>query len=314
MSAQGKSDSNWLSIIIPVVIACAVIAFLIVTSESAPSGEMSTNNISQTETEAELSDQAAQELLDIGLLLAGIQSKQAEFEANLPDYPAQSRSIYTVDADGRVSPQLLPADKRLWDIILSLAPSQQVRQSIDELEVFNDPSDSAVTAVVARDVTNTSWRFRINYAATKDFEVLIAGIIHEYAHIIALQDDQTITEAEQPGATEQCRNYLVAEGCLIDGSYLNQFYNQFWRDQDVFLTRDRTEAEAIDLFAKLPNDFVSDYATINPVEDFAESLRVYVLHMSPEPDTRKAEKVRFFEAFSELSLYRAEVRQTILDW
>ena len=315
MSKRIKTSSNWMSIIVPVVVACAAVSLLIVTSEPAADEDpIAAPSISQDQSQ-ETSDVSQQDTaLDTARIQAGIRSKQAEFEAASPEYPNKEPIVYTINTDGLAEPELHPADAQLWGVVLSLAPTPEIGKSITQFEVYFDQADTTLAAVESLSDDNSQWLFSINYIAVAEFQDLVPTIIHEYAHILSLQDDQTLTESEEDSAFEQCRTYLVEEGCLIEGSYLNEFYSQFWLDQDVYLPRDRTEPETIELVSQYPDDFVSDYAATSPAEDFAESFRVYILEPKPHDTSRKAHKVRFFDAFIELMQYRNDVQQTIINW
>ena len=61
-------------------------------------------------------------------------------------------------------------------------------------------------------------------------------------------------------------------------------------------------------YAEHEDDFVSDYAATNVIEDFAESFMVYVIEDAPIGDSVAAEKLRFFEAIPELAAIRDRLR------
>lgn len=247
-------------------------------------------------------------------LLSGVRAKQKEFEAADPVFPTDEKIVYELYPDGTTDPELEPADAALLDLIRTLAPSPEIFSSITQFEVYYDENDDSLAAVQSLDEENREWLFSINYTAVDNFEELAPTIVHEFAHILALNDPQTITEAEDARVRSTCRTYLVDEGCLVQGSYLNSYYEQFWKDTPAFQEEDRDADAALAFYNAYPDDYVSDYATTNPVEDFAESFMFYVVQDLLPPTTVKGRKVAFFDAISQVQSYRIKVRAAIQAW
>ena len=65
-------------------------------------------------------------------------------------------------------------------------------------------------------------------------------LIHEYGHLLTLNDEQVKIDAylfHNPDdddayfeAEDACETYFPGEGCALRSSYLYQFYTQFWDD------------------------------------------------------------------------------------
>lgn len=80
------------------------------------------------------------------------------------------------------------------------------------------------------------------------------------------------------------------------------------------LAPDDTDAERGEaLFEAYPDDFVSDYAATNVVEDFAETFQAFVLEDEPAPDSPVAEKILFFWNLPSYVEVRERIR-TDLGW
>lgn len=244
----------------------------------------------------------------------GVRAKQREFESKDPEFPNEEKIVYALYPDGTSDPELHPADAELLDLIRSLAPSQAIFESIVELEVYYDESDDALAAVQSLDDENKTWLYSVNYTAVDNFTELAPTIVHEFAHILALNDPQTVTEVEDPRIREACRTYLVDEGCLTASSYLNSYYEQFWKGTPAFQEQDRSADEALAFFEANPEDYVSDYATTNPIEDFAESFMFYVVEEPLPPTTLKGRKVAFFDSIASVHSYRSKVLDVVHVW
>lgn len=248
------------------------------------------------------------------LITDGIKAKQAAFESKNPEYPDAEKIVYLIENE-TTEPELHPADQELWSIVRSLSPNTNALESISEFEVYYDEDDDTLASVASVNDDNSKWVYSINYISVTSFDDLVPTIVHEYGHVISLQDDQTTTESEQEGITESCQSLLVVEGCLAFTSYLNKFNTRFWEGAKT-PKADRSPDEAAEHYEANKDDYVSDYATTNQAEDFSESFMTYVLDDLPQADSTliKDQKVLFFDDFTELKDYRATARQTISNW
>ena len=73
-------------------------------------------------------------------------------------------------------------------------------------------------------------------------------------------------------------------------------------------------SDAQKFFDKHKDDFVTEYATTNPVEDFAESFMYYVIEEPIVGDSTKAQKIKFFNQFKSVQDYRNNTQNTIANW
>ncbi len=278
---------------------------------------------SKDDSEVQVSTQATTDTMQTtreittAMISAGLKSKQLEFESKEPIYPdlGGDKITYTINIDGTTTPELHPADAQLWDVVETLAPDNNIFKSISTFEVYFDEEDTTLASVVAEDDTNSKWLYSINYTAVTEFDELAPTIVHEFAHILGLQDSQTTTEAEIANIRTSCQNLLIAEGCLNDGSFLGEYFDRFWKDNEAFQgDKDRSENETESFFADRKNDYVSAYSTTNTVEDFAESFMFYAVKDTLDVGTTKAQKTDFFNQFATLKEYRANVRSSISNW
>ena len=167
-------------------------------------------------------------------------------------------------------------------------------------------------------------------------------MIHENAHILSFASSQadndtpdTWTEVIKKGST--CApNYYHLPGCMNDNSYLNLFFQEFYVDIHPsykyiheFDDYDKFQAQFPLVRHMWVTEYVTGYATTNPVEDFAESFTAFVLYKMPTEikiigggyktvlADKKAnsplidQKIRFFYDFPELVEMRDFIRSNL---
>ena len=248
-------------------------------------------------------------------LAAGITARQAEFDAEEYEMPEKEKFTYTINDDGTTEPEMTDLDKDMWGLIEEMSPSQESFDSIREYTVYYDEDDTTDASVSAIDDNDEEWSFELNYSSTNDFELLLPVIVHEFSHVLSLQNDEVTSETEEREIRNTCVNYLVAEGCLKDGTMLNNFFEKFWKENPDFVPDvDRAENETEAFYETRQDQYVTDYATTNPIEDFAESIMFYVMNSPVKANTEKRQKTDFFKGYNKLVRYRNEVREKIANF
>ncbi|MCP3937022.1 MAG: hypothetical protein GY708_16820, partial [Actinomycetia bacterium] len=88
---------------------------------------------------------------------------------------------------------------------------------------------------------------------------------------------------------------LLPNGCATPDSALGSFIDTFWGPN-----------------ASDDNDaFVTDYASVHPAEDAAESFRVFVTEDSPVGSTIADQKVSHFWSFPDMIAVRDHIRAVL---
>ncbi|MCU1396000.1 MAG: hypothetical protein JWM34_4428 [Ilumatobacteraceae bacterium] len=124
---------------------------------------------------------------------------------------------------------------------------------------------------------------------------LDGAMIHEFAHYLTLNPDQISLDTS--GAAS-CPISTFNGRCPQPGSYLGDFEAAFWAGYTDDKA-DATQAAQDTRFAT--GDFVSQYSTINPDEDIAETFLFWVREdAAPTGDSVLDQKLRFFDAYPEL--------------
>ncbi len=223
-------------------------------------------------------------------------------------------SVYAVDGDALrwvEGEEELETDSTLWSRVRSLLPQSGLARVV-EFHVFSDGADETLAYVAQTESDPAQWVFAVDYVDAVDLTAgeWVSTLVHEYAHVITLSDEQLDLDAESCGLS-----YEVDEGCALPASWLQQWYDAFWRGELVAEhQRDVGDSEAnpdaLDAFYdKHELDFVNAYAASNPVEDFAESFAYFVLmDLVQSADSVTDSKIQFFQAYPRLLDARTHIR------
>jgi hypothetical protein len=128
-------------------------------------------------------------------------------------------------------------------------------------------------------------------------------LIHELTHIVSLNTSQVNPDISEPLCST--KHIRLEEGCAKNNAYITDFFYNFW-----------SSGVSLDDFGQMKYDskkFITEYATTNVVEDFAESFAFFVLEKDFQNlgNLPKYEKVKFFYGFPELLSMRSEMRQVL---
>lgn len=218
-------------------------------------------------------------------------------------------AVYSVDGDviELISSHSSDFDESehqlMWDYFAQLIPAEY-RESITRFEVFTDGQYNMLGAVQTNMDNALEWTLFLDLEdSVIDGELepyeLPLTIVHEYAHVLSLSDDQIpIDSWDDPS----CNTLMLYEGCLEDDAYLFAFYEEFWEGVDP---------ESSATYWGSEDEFVTEYAATNVVEDFAESFTYFVFEDRPRGSSIADEKMEFFYQFDELVALRQLIRQRL---
>jgi len=220
-----------------------------------------------------------------------------------------SVDIYRV-VDGALEPAASGLTQDVWDTFVRVVTPDFAAEVMSQYRVGDAP-DSDTLAYVYQDDDPDRWILATNLATSQDKPSLIATLVHEYAHILTLSGPEM--DRDQPS----CSTIELSEGCARDDSYLLAFEQQFWAGYDDSApTPDNGDSDvAYDFYLAHEEDFVSDYAATNVVEDVAESFMTFVLEDRPADATASvsAAKIDFFWNYPELEAIRERIRTEFAD-
>lgn len=194
----------------------------------------------------------------------------------------------------------------VWSLLADIAGERADR--IATVDVSDDEDESTM-ASMARDAEDPAlWHAEINMAWALDPAELERTLVHEYAHMMSLSEDDA---GEVSGA---CPTFQYSEGCLDDDAVLTRFLDTFWAgDPEGAVDESADEDDATERWedADGSRGFVSEYAATNGAEDFAESFATFVIDWPtldvPEGSTAAA-KVRFLADDPAMDAERDRIR------
>ena len=222
----------------------------------------------------------------------------------------------------------------LWTFIRRILPGNTIHDEVAEFQIFTDGPDATLAFVSPMPDDAFQWYMAFdiedsggegNLGGEAGLDEFTHTIIHEFAHILTLENDQvppdtTLTPEEVEEGyiseiEENCQTYYSGEGCANGNAYIALFFEAFWLDiYDDYLyveeaeSDDEYEDRLYDFYDEYYDYFVSEYAATSPAEDIAESFTFFVLNDRPPNETIADEKVLFFYQFPRLVQMRTYIR------
>ena len=199
--------------------------------------------------------------------------------------------------------------QEIWNLVKKVVPTAY-RTKMSEFLIYNGTADGTAGFVVEKNSDLTKWKMgiAINYASDK--QELIYTVIHEFGHILTLNNEQvdaTISESA-------CANYFTGEGCAKSNSYIYKLQSQFWVDiWSQFLTAQKGgESELQKFYTNNSTRFVTQYAATNPGEDIAEVFATFVTRNTGANGNSIAEqKIQLMYNYPELVTLRDYIRKNL---
>lgn len=248
-----------------------------------------------------------------GLLGAGNGDTAVDGPEIVEDDDFGTVEVYLVDDAGALVPEpdVDSLTATVWDTFVRVATLEYAAVTMVEYQVGDAPESDTLASVRQTDDPE-EWVLAANLASSDDPALLVPTLVHEYAHILTLG-----TEQLDPGAGA-CPTIDLDEGCADADSTVWRFQKQFWSEYADAPDPSNGEWEVTDaFFADHPDDFVSDYAATNVVEDVAESFMTFVLEDRPAAGATAgsvvAQKLEFFWQTPEYVEIRERIRAEFAD-
>jgi hypothetical protein len=202
--------------------------------------------------------------------------------------------------------------EQLWKFITDVIPADQ-RTMLGEFVVFTDGPANVMGAVDQAD-TGNQWTIEMDIVDSQDMAAMTTTLVHEFGHMLTLNDGQLDDKAKS------CSTYQSSDGCTNSDSYLNAFYDRFWKDiYEEWAsttggdTGEPDEDQVAAFYEQYTDQFVTDYAATNPEEDIAETWMFFVMGPRPAGDTTAEQKILFFYEYPELVQLRAEMQNGLCE-
>ncbi|KFN03949.1 recombinase family protein [Bacillus clarus] len=217
----------------------------------------------------------------------------------------------------------------LWDMYSTLIPAKY-RDDIKDFDMITDGYDGIVAHVMPSMENPKEWVLSLDTLdSAVNIDEAMKTLIHETAHVLTLGHKQIPVNEEYVKAFDKdkdissyrnkCKALFLQEGCAKESSYINQFYNSFWKQIEQEWKEKKVEENEeaqIQFFKDKHDQFVSEYGTTNVAEDIADTFTAFILQESKkvkEGTELKYKKIAFFYQFPELVQMRAEVLAGLYD-
>lgn len=189
----------------------------------------------------------------------------------------------------------------LWQRFAHLVPVEN-REMIKRFKVMTDGADNTL-GYVQQMYDENYWELALDYKDAENLKDLYATLIHEFGHLFSLNSSEYTKNKD-------CSTDKLLDVCYKQNTYIYDFYQQFWQDDliDEWPGTSASEDELIDFYDAHFDEFVSDYATTDVIEDFAESWMYFILIKKPKSKEIADDKILFFYQYPEL----VQLRNTLL--
>ena len=212
--------------------------------------------------------------------------------------------------------------REIWQFVTDVIPLDQ-RTQVSEFVLYTDGVGGSLGAVEQGNDPQ-SWLLELDSEDSAYFPELSTTLIHEFAHMLTLNDSQITTddsvfynpddEQLYEDAVNSCSTYFLFEGCSNNDSYMTAFYDSFWPDiyYEWLDLNDEEDQDVLDenldaFYQEYADQFVSSYAVTSPEEDIAESFMYFIFTARPDGYTISSQKILFFYAYPELVSLRERI-------
>lgn len=215
---------------------------------------------------------------------------------------------YNVSGQDLAYQQNVAKHQELWGLTKNVVPSAH-RVKMSEFMIYNGSVTGSAGYVVEKKEDLSEWQMglAINYA--DDQNELVYTIIHEFGHILTLNDTQVDASISSGG----CNNYFTGEGCSKQASYINKLYELGWKDVwSEFQQAQNNQSDHQAFYEKYRDRFVTNYAATNPGEDIAEVFATFVTRNDkPAGNTIAEKKILLMYDHNELVELRDYIRTNL---
>jgi hypothetical protein len=255
--------------------------------------------------------------------------------------------VYKVNGDEISDPHLLhvpdeylkyqedtEAHLRIWKFYVAFIPPE-LRATIKSFIIFTD-GPHETTAWVSRSGGDTDYSQVGFDLLDSDYPPSLADtLVHETGHLLTLNKSQMETNEtaryyyydEKQKDFFGCEQYVADGSCSLPDSYINLFYQKFWKSSYAEWWKVEQEAQKANssdeywellerkFYGKHEEWFLNPYAGTSIEEDMAESFAFFVLN--PKPRRTKwvyQQKIDFYYDFPELVRYRQEMIESLCSY
>jgi hypothetical protein len=216
--------------------------------------------------------------------------------------------------------------QEIWNKVFAIIPEED-RSMLGAIMFYTDGEANELGAVEPLYDDPKKWMLNIDINDIYDDYVFINTIVHEFGHLLTLNDAQihTITDPDMMEEDEglyvmlalTCSYYFTDYGCSKKDSYINEFYEEYWfgKIENEWLLVDlENEVDTYAFYDRHDDQFINDYAATSIYEDMSESWTYFVFSDRIEDPTENWErKINFFYNYPELVEIRAKVLKNLVE-
>lgn len=229
---------------------------------------------------------------------------------DLPDF-IEATHEYSIKTPADVEQIKNINHRRYLERVFALFPDE-FDDKLKRFIIFSNDEDHQVDLnafVQTLPPEHNSWLYAASEEdVLEDYELIDEVIVHELAHIISYEEAISSNHFQNI----QCEDYFDNPGCPSANSYLRKYVDEFWSEKNLKRAEDLTYSEDLfrninSYYRKNQNNYVSDYATISPEEDFAETFMFFVFDLDVKGGTVADDKINFFSRFSKFLEVKKEI-------
>lgn len=230
-------------------------------------------------------------------------------------------STYRVDADDlsltwQTGGETQAADSATWRAVVALLPNATLKAEVTEYHVFTDGEDETLAYVSQLEDDWSKWLFAVDSvdAINKESKSFVTTVTHEFAHILALENDQVTPGVEQADCAQ---DYWMEEGCPIASAHVLAYFEQFWKGalysehQQMIAGLDGEDKDdaVADFYDAHLEKFINEYSATDPIEDFAETFSYFVfVDQIGSPMQMREQKINYFYSVPSFVAVRDHIR------
>lgn len=198
--------------------------------------------------------------------------------------------------------------QELWELTKKIIPTKY-RDKMSGFLIYNGEVTGSAGFVVETQSDLSKWRMGIAINYADDQKELIYTIIHEFGHILTLNNSQVDASIDNAS----CSNFFTGEGCAKTESYINKLQSKYWADIWGEYTSARDAENGMEgFYNKYKTRYVTQYASTNPGEDIAEVFATFVTRNGGVNGSSIAEqKIQLMYDHSELIELRNYIRNNL---
>lgn len=230
-------------------------------------------------------------------MITSTASAPKELVPSAPDQSVQAEAARLAAIQlGQLADRLTQIEKdQVQNLLEQLVPLRQAREQANRWEL--SPQEEDLVAQLNQLYQDLTQRYLEEPQEPVEFT---ETVYHEYAHYLTLNDHQATY-----GGPKRYDCYGENDMTSNQGSYLNAFYQRFWKD---YLDDRLADPESDNFYPRHEDDFITSYAATSPAEDIAESFSYFVLYDKPAGTAVWEQKQSFFYDYPELVAFRDQAR------